>query len=132
LCVYRPVSKDAREGVQTGLLQYAFVNRTADRPSESRLGVRATVLPAMPMASRRCWSDMRSSTFFGRAEEVGWYARTTGAVRAAVAILRNCLRVVSECKFQGHLHDAGRRGSADLPGLRVADRRVGIAEIGMI
>src|SRR6266853_606869 len=56
----------ARDGTHTGFEQYALSNRTAERHSASRFGVRAIASPSMPIAWGLCWSDMMSSTFLGR------------------------------------------------------------------
>ena len=60
-----PVAKVARAGMQIGLQQYAFENRTPRPASASMWGVWASALPWQPSTLVLCSSDMMTSRFRG-------------------------------------------------------------------
>ena len=83
--------------LQVGHMVYAFVKRTPSRASWSSTGVLMIVLPAMPRASQRCWSDMiRSRLCLGDAPSATLAIAATRAI-ACIAAEANGTCVHSAC-----------------------------------
>src|ERR1700685_2158112 len=125
---------DARDGVQTGLVQYALVNRTAVCAKLSRFGVCTTVFPAAPRQSRLCWSGIITSTFFGLSLLCRESARFEALTPSAIVpkAWRRVTFTLLERNLYGHLNDARRQGAANYAGLSSSDGCVGNVEISSI